>query len=119
LVPVRNKNGEIWLRVDFCNLNRASDKDNYHVPPVEQILQDVSGSERLCLLDGLSGYNQVLAYQKMPFRLINVGSTFQREMDIDFHGLINQLVVIYLDNFIVFSKNKKYHLSHLRNQFLQ
>jgi hypothetical protein len=60
LVPVRKKNGEIWLCVDFRNLNKASDKDNYPVPPMEQILQQVSGSKRLSLLDGFSGYNQVL-----------------------------------------------------------
>jgi hypothetical protein len=99
---------------------------------MEQILQQVSGSERLSLLDGFSGYNQVLmsppdqlkttfrtpwgtyAYRKMPFGLINVGATFQRAMDIAFRGLINQSVVVYLDDVTIFSKNKKDHLSHLR-----
>jgi hypothetical protein len=99
---------------------------------VEQILQQVSSSKRLSLLDGFSGYNQVLmspsdqlkttfrtpwgtyAYRKMSFGLINVGATFQREMDIAFRGLINQSVVVYLDDVTVFSKNKKDHLSHLR-----
>jgi hypothetical protein len=54
------------------------------------------------------------AYKKIPFGLINVGVIFQRKMDIDFHGLINQSVVVYLDDGTVFSKNKKDHLSHLR-----
>jgi hypothetical protein len=53
-------------------------------------------------------------YRKMPFGLINAGATFQREMDVDFHGLINHSVVVYLDDVTVFSKNNKYHLSHLR-----
>ena len=35
LVPVRKKYGEIRLCVDFRNMNRASDKDNYPVPPME------------------------------------------------------------------------------------
>ena len=60
LVPVRKKSGEIKLCVDFVNLNRASDKDNYPVPPMEQILQMVSGSKLFSLLDGFSSYNQVL-----------------------------------------------------------
>ena len=51
LVPVRKKSGEIKLCVDFRNLNRASDKDNYPVPPMEQILQMVSGFELFSLLD--------------------------------------------------------------------
>jgi hypothetical protein len=132
LVPVRKKSGEIRLCADFRNLYRVSDKDNYHVPPMEQILQHVSGSESLSLLDGFSGYNQVLmspldqlkttycnpwdtyAYRKMSFGLINASATFQRAMDIAFCGLINQSIVVYLDDFIVFSKNKKDHLSHRR-----
>ena len=60
LVPVRKKSGEIRLCMDFRNLNRASNKDNYPVPPMEQLLQMVSGSELFSLLDGFSGYNQAL-----------------------------------------------------------
>ena len=35
LVPVRKNSGKIRLCVDFRNLNRASHKDNYPVPPME------------------------------------------------------------------------------------
>jgi hypothetical protein len=59
LVPVRKKSGEICLCVDFRNLNRASKKDNYPVPLME-LLQTVFGSEIFSLVDGFSGYNQVL-----------------------------------------------------------
>ena len=94
MVPVRKKSGEIRLCVDFRNLNRASDKDNYPVLPMELILQMVLGSELFSLLDGFYGYNQVLvadedilkttfrtkwgtfAYRRMPFGLINAGATF-------------------------------------------
>ena len=112
LVAIRNKSREIRLCVDFRNLNHASDKDNYLVPPMEQILQMVSGSELFSLLDGFSGYNQVLvaeedrlkntfrtkwgtfSYRRIPFGLINAGATFQRAMDIAFHGLIGRSVVV-------------------------
>ena len=60
LVPVRNKSGEIRLCVDFRNLKRASDKDNYLIPPMEQILQMLLVSELFSLLYGFSIYNQVL-----------------------------------------------------------
>jgi hypothetical protein len=83
------------------------------------------------LLDGFSGYNQVLmppsdqlkttfrtpwgtyAYRKMPFGLINARATFQGAMEISLYGLIYQSVMVYLDDVIVFSKNNKDHLSHL------
>ena len=131
LVPVRKKNGDIRLCVDFCNLNRSSEKDNYPVPPMEKILQKVSGAQMLSLLDGFSGYNQVLvspvvqfkttfrtpwgtyAYRKMPFGLINAGDKFQRVMDTDFRGLINHSVIVYLDDVTVFSKNRSDHISDL------
>jgi hypothetical protein len=38
LIPVRKKSREIRLCVDFRNLNRASKKDNYLVPPMGQLL---------------------------------------------------------------------------------
>ena len=38
LVPVWKKNGEIKICVDFRNLNRASEKYSYSIPPMEQIL---------------------------------------------------------------------------------
>jgi hypothetical protein len=45
-------------------MNRASLKDNYTVPTMEQILQSVSGFAMLSLLDVFSGYNQVLVENK-------------------------------------------------------
>ena len=100
LVPVRKKNGEIRLCVDFRNLNRASLKDNYSLPNMDYILHKVVGASRMSMMDGFSGYNQVVVlpedqkktafttpwgtfmYAKMPFGLINAGATFQRAMDI-------------------------------------
>ena len=64
LVLVRKKSGEIRFCVEFRNLDRASDKDNYLVPPMEQILQMVSGSKMFSLLDGFSGYNKVLVVEQ-------------------------------------------------------
>ena len=57
LVPVIKNYGEIRLCVNFRNLNRASEKDNYLVPPMVKLLQTMSVSEIYSLLDGFSGYN--------------------------------------------------------------
>jgi hypothetical protein len=94
-VPTRKKTGKIRLWIDFRNLNKVSLKDNYPLPKMDQILQKVVGSNRISLLDGFSGYNQVLVhpedqekttfttprgtfiYMKMPFGLMNVGLLFK------------------------------------------
>jgi hypothetical protein len=57
LVPVRKKNGEIRLCVDFRNLNNCSLKDNYPLPKMDHILQRVVGAQKISLLDGYFGYN--------------------------------------------------------------
>ena len=125
LVSVWKNSREIRLCVDLRNLNRASDKDNYPVPPMEKILQMVSGSELFSLLDGFFGYNQVLVakedrikttlrtkwgtfpYRRMPLGLINAGATFQRALDVAFRGLIGHSVVFYLDDVTIFLKKRE------------
>jgi len=58
-------------------------------------------------------------YEKMPFRLMNAGATFQRAMDIAFVGEKEKFILIYLDDIIVFSSSHEHHLKHLRKTFLK
>ena len=80
---------------------------------MENLLQSVTGAGMLSMLDGFSGYNQVqirkedggkttfttpwgtYEYIRMPFGLLNVGSTFKRAMDQAFSDLIGKIIVIY------------------------
>ena len=57
LVVVRKKNGSIRICIDFRNLNIACQKDNYPLPNMETLLQRVTGSSMMLMLDGFSGYN--------------------------------------------------------------
>jgi hypothetical protein len=135
LVPVRKKSGEIRLCVDFQNLNKVSLKDHYPLPKMDYILQKVVGSQKMSMLDGFSGYNQIMVhpddrekttfttpwgtfmYAKMSFGLMNVGATFQREMDIVFADEKEKFIVIYLDDITVYSTSDKQHLEHLKRVF--
>ena len=102
-------------------MNKAFEKDNYLVPLMEQILEKVSRVKMFSFLYGLSGYNQVLftpsdqlknsfrtilgtfSYRRIPFGLINVGATFQRDMDIAFIGLMHNFVVVDIDDITIYS----------------
>lgn len=86
-------------------------------------------------LEGYYRYNQVLVselerlnttflmkgwpftFRRIPFGLVNVGVTFQRGMEISFHGIIGKSVVVYLDDLIVYSKRRFDHLCHLKKIF--
>jgi ribonuclease HI len=132
LVVARKKNGKIRICIDFRNLNIACTKDHYPLPKMETLLQRVTGSGMIFMLDGFSGYNQIrlkaedrhkttfttpwetFEYLRMPFGLSNVEATFQRAMDYAFRGLIGKLIEIYQDDLTVFSKDGKTHINHLR-----
>lgn len=114
LVLVRKKNGEIRLCVDFRNLNKASEKDNYPLPSLDEVLQVVNGARMMSFMDRYSRYNQVIveeedrlktafttkwetfAYRRMPFGLINGGAKFQRAMDFAFKDLKDKCIIIYI-----------------------
>jgi hypothetical protein len=63
LVPFRKKNGEITLCVDIRNLNRSSLKDNYPLPKMDHVLEKVVGANRMSMIDGFSGYNQIAVHE--------------------------------------------------------
>jgi hypothetical protein len=118
--------------VDFRDLNKASIKENYPLPNMELLLQQVTRSYCMTMLDDFSRYNQVLvveedrphtafitpwetyAYARMPFGLKNVGATFQRAMDHAFKDLIRKFMVDYQDDITVHSKTREEHIHHLR-----
>lgn len=135
LVPVQKKTREIRLCIDFLNLNKVSLKDNYPLPKKDHIMQRVVGASQMSLLDGYSGYNQILVhekdqditsfttqwgtfqYAKVPFGLKNVGATFQWEIDITFTNEKDVFLVVYLDDLTIFSGLDDEHLHHLRTVF--
>ena len=62
LVSVRKKNKEIRICIEFRNLNRFSLKYHYPLPKMDHILHMVAGSQRISMMDGVSGYNQIVVH---------------------------------------------------------
>ena len=56
-------------------------------------------------------------YAKMPFGLMNVGSTFHHAMDITFSEEKDKFVVFYIDDITLFSKSDEHHINHLEQVF--
>jgi len=53
-------------------------------------------------------------YSVMPFGVTNVSGVFMEYMNKIFHPYLDQFVVVFIDNILVYSKSEKEHAEHLR-----
>src|ERR1044072_2053823 len=119
LIPTRTVTG--WrMCIDYRKLNKATRKDHFPLPFMDQMLERLSGQAFYCFMDGYSGYNQitvnpedqekttftcpfgVFAYRKMSFGLCNAPATFQRCMFAIFSDLVEKCIEVFMDDFSVF-----------------
>ena len=49
--------------IDFRKLNKATRKDHYPLPFIDQLLERLSKHAHFCFLDGYSGFSQILVSQ--------------------------------------------------------
>ena len=92
-LPTRKVAG--WrLVTDFRKLNKATRKDHFPLPFIDQMLERLAGHKYFCYLDGYSGFLQIpihpvdqekttftcpygtFAYKRLPFGLCNAPGTF-------------------------------------------
>eukprot|EP00253_Pinus_taeda_P030793 PITA_30793 len=59
LVLVPKKNGKWRICVDYQELNKATRKDHFPLPFIDQVLDGLAGKKFFSFLDGFSGYNQI------------------------------------------------------------
>ncbi|XP_062089289.1 uncharacterized protein LOC133795851 [Humulus lupulus] len=63
LIPTRTMIG--WrICMDYRKLNKATRKDHFPLPFIDQMLDRLAGREYYCFLDGYSGYNQIAVAPK-------------------------------------------------------
>jgi hypothetical protein len=55
---MKKKNtGKIWVCINFCNLNKATPKDEYLMPIADMLINNASGHRVISFLCGNAGYN--------------------------------------------------------------
>jgi hypothetical protein len=135
IVLVEKKNtGKIQICVDFRNLNRATQKDEYSMPVADLLIDSASSNKMISFLDGNAGYNQIFRAKEdmsktafycpgfvglfewvmMTFGLKNAGATYQRVMNLIFHDLLGVLMEVYIDDVVVKSVGFKEHMTDLK-----
>ena len=60
LVLVKKKTRKWRMCVDYSGLNKASPKDHFPLPRIDQIVDSTSGCEILSFLHANSGYHQIM-----------------------------------------------------------
>lgn len=135
IILVKKKNGDLRLCVDYRKLNHVTVKDCYPLPHIDTILDQFCGSAIFSVMDLANGYWQVPIHEDdkhktaficqhglfqwnvMPFGLCNAPATFQRLINNIFQKYLNDFVLIYMDDIIIYSKSCDEHLNHLITTF--
>jgi hypothetical protein len=112
-------------------LNKATQKDHFPLPFIDQVLDTLEGKKFFSFLDDFSVYNQIqitpkdqakttftcpwgtFAYRVLPFGLCNALATFQRAILGIFIDLINEGIEVYMDDFTPYGDDFDQALNNL------
>jgi hypothetical protein len=121
--------------IDYRGLNDKTIKDQFPIPVIEELLDELGGVTLFTKLDMRFRYHQVLMHPDdmektsfcthqglfeflvMPFGLCNTPATFQAMMNEVLHPFLQRLVLVFFDNISIYSSSWSEHLRHARHVF--
>ena len=129
---VTKKNGSKRLCIDYRALNRVTKTDAYPLPRIQESLDRLGKSRFYTSLDATSGFWQnpvaeadipktafntrygSYEFTVTPFGLKNCPSAFQRMMDEILAGFLDDFVIVYVDDILIYSESWDDHVAHVR-----
>ena len=128
---VPKKDRGLWLYIDYCSLNKVTIKNRHSLPLINESLDWLSKAVIFTKLNLKDAYHHVRIYkgheQKtvfrtcyrhfeylvMPFGLANVPATFQAYINTALSSLLDDFVVVYLDDILIYSQKEEDHHDHV------
>ena len=116
----------------YRNLNNVTIKNKYPLPRIQNLFDQVKGAGVFSKIDIRSGYHQIKIkeedipktafvsryghheYLVVPFGLTNAPAIFMNLMNKIFMPYLDKFVVVFIDDILVYSKDKLAHEEHLR-----
>ena len=129
---VKKKDGSLRMCIDYRALNKLTVKNRYPLPRIDELLDRLRGARVFSKIDLRSGYHQLRIHPPdtekttfvtrygsykflvMPFGLTNAPSVFMRLMNTVLAEHIDQFVIVFVDDILIYSKDEKQHQQHVR-----
>ena len=127
--------GGLRMCIDFRSLNSNTVTDSWPLPRIDEMLARLHGAKHFSKLDLRDGYHQIpieesdrakaaftcrygtFEFVVMPFGLKNAPSHFQRSMNMLLSDLLDECVLVYMDDILIFSKSAEEHVAHVKRVF--
>lgn len=127
------KKGTDKLRpvIDYRQLNEITIKNRYPLPLIGEMMDRLQGANWFTKIDLKGAYNLIrmkegeewktafrtkyglYEYLVMPFGLTNAPATFQAFINNVLRDYLDDFVVVYLDDILIYSKNMEQHRQHV------